>query len=389
VITIDSENLLVTAANSTTWTVTRGYGGTVAAAHNNAASVIVPYHLHPGLVSFIGGTYRVVSGTHVTIDLAFEGDEYEQASNGVMTDDVYGLYFLRLHFQPAAPQNGIQPIGNVPLRFSMGGMGDKTLPRSGLIRFFDFFDHGGNTLYPVFKPTDLIGGSTCLPANAGGAALSSLYWNSAGSFFTNGAGLQPRCVTTDTWPLTGNKAFTVMWIVNPVSVSGTSQSVGHVAYYGNNSGGGLSFGLGGSGDTFLFYDNAHGVGTAGGKITAGAYNVITITKTAGTTSVAGSDIYVNGALICGADSTTACTSFGGAITPNTQAQPVVFGIYGTGSGDCSVSGTACNYQLSFTGTLGTWAVWNRALSPAEVKRSCRALAKAYARPPRNITLTCN
>jgi Concanavalin A-like lectin/glucanases superfamily len=389
VINIDSEKLLVTAASGTGWTVTRGYGGTTGVAHNSGAAILSPYHLHPGLVSFVAGSYRAVSGNHVTMDLAFEGDEYESASNGSKSDDVYGLYFLRLHFQPAVPQAGAQMFGNVPLRLSMGALGDKALPRQGLVRLFDFFDHKGNTLYPVLRPTDLIAGSTCLPSNNGGAALSSLFWNAAGLFFTNGSGLLPRCTTTDTWPITGNKAFTVTFVVNPTSATGSSQTIGHVAYYGNNSSGGLSFGLDSAGGTFLFYDNGHGVGTAANKITAGSYNVITMTKTAGTTTVAGTDIYVNGALVCGADSATACTVYGGAITPNTQAQPVIFGIYGNGSGDCSASGTACNYQLSFTGTLATWAVWNRALSPAEVKRGCQEMARAYARPPRSITLTCN
>jgi hypothetical protein len=117
--------------------------------------------------------------------------------------------------------------------------------------------------------------------------------------------------------------------------------------------------------------------------------VVTVTKTAGTTSSAGTSFYVNGVPVCGPSMSTACSVYNGAVTPDTQPAPLLFGIYGNGTGPCVTAGSGCNYQLSFTGSLAAFALWNRVLAPAEAKQTCQELARAYARPPRNITLTCN
>jgi Concanavalin A-like lectin/glucanases superfamily len=391
ILQIDSELMQVTAATagSASWTVTRGFNGTSAIAHAAGAAVILPYRLHPALISFVQGSYVGSDPNRVTMDLAFEGDEAEGNSYGDKSNDVYGLYFMRLTFQAEAPARGATLIGNVPLRFTMGAIGDKGIPRSGLVRFYDFFDHNGKTLYPVMRPRDLITGATCVPASAGGASLSSLFWVSQGLMFTNGSSFFPRCTTTDNWPLTGNSAFTITLVANPSSV-GSLQVFGNLASYGTNGQGlAVGLGVGGSGTAYIGYDNSHFVRTAAGKLTAGTYNVVTITKTAGSTSSAGTSIYVNGAGVCGPAMATACTVGGGAVTPNTQAAPWIFGLYGNGSGDCVTAGGNCNLQLSFTGTYAAFALWNRVLSAPEVKRTCEELARAYGRQPRNISLTCN
>jgi len=36
-----------------------------------------------------------------------------------------------------------------------------------------------------------------------------------------------------------------------------------------------------------------------------------------------------------------------------------------------------------------YGAYNRVLNPTEIKQVCNALKSYYARPPRNITLTCN
>jgi hypothetical protein len=391
VLQIDSEQMQVTAATvgSAAWTVTRGYNGTTAASHAAGAAVIMPYRLHPGLVSFVQGTYIGTDPNHVTMDLAFEGDEFEANSGGDKTHDVYGLYFIRLHFQAEAPPQGANLTGNSALRFTMGPVGGRGIPRKGLLRLYDFFDHNGKTLYPVMRPRDMISGATCIPGNAGGPATSSLFWGASALSLTNGAALQPRCITTDNWPITGNSAFSITWVASPNAITSNVQLIGNIGYYGT-AGNGFSTGYGSSGDVYVGYDNSHLIGTPGSKCSANSYCVVTVTKTAGTTSSAGTSFYVNGVPVCGPSMSTACTVYNGTVTPNTQSAPFIFGIYGNGgTANCSVAGSNCNYQLSFTGSLAAFALWNRVLAPAEAKQTCQELARAYARPPRNITLTCN
>jgi len=355
--------------------VVRGYAGTAAAAHNSGAAVISSYHLHPGIVSFMAGTYNEVTSDHVTIDLAFEGDEYEANSNGSKANDVYGLYFLKLHFQKAAPQNGANLLGNGPLRLSMSPIGGKkALPRKGLVSLYDFFQHNGNVNYPISQPADLITNDKCTPGQTFGPVRSN--WVVGGYAFNSSDGYQPRLVSGSNHPLTGDGGWTEFVVFNPTAV-GQSNIVRHgcfaqgqatMLYMGLPSAGAIS------------YEGSNGgARSAGGVVSAGNWYVFAVTKSPGPINTT-AKLYLNGASVAIG---TAATN-----TPNVSAGPLQFGTNGnttvSGCGGCS-----CNYQDGFSGTVAGYGAYNRVLNPTEIKQVCNALKSYYGRPPRNITLTCN
>jgi len=53
------------------------------------------------------------------------------------------------------------------------------------------------------------------------------------------------------------------------------------------------------------------------------------------------------------------------------------------------NGGTIPYSNWFNGEIAGFGVWDRELTPIEISQACRALKAEYARPPRNITLTCN
>jgi hypothetical protein len=396
VVTIDSEQILVTLCSSLAWTITRAYNGTTAAAHSSGANIVTPFHLHPGLVSFVSGTYDASTPNIATLDIAFSG-EFDSLSSGRPADDAYGPYFEKLRFQLAPPVTGISPIGNVPLRFSTGPFGDKALPRRGLVRFYDFFDHRGNTLFPVTSPKDLISGGTLNPGSQNNPTI--LNWDTAG-LFINGGTNNTYLLSSDNFPINVDVS-TVVLVLKPNSVSvGNWQAFFNVAHYGGNfqsaGGGGIGKGFymgiynGCSGCLWYGVDNSHALKTATGVITAAAWNVITAVKTTGGINSTVT-LYVNGVRICGPGGTACTNTGGGDFTPATDTGArFSFGLYGNGSGGpCNVDGSGCGWQMPFAGTYAGFGIWNRAMSSTEVKGICKELKAAYARPPRSITLTCN
>lgn len=388
IITIDSEQMLVTAApTSTTRTVTREYNGTTAASHSDGAAVIAPYKAHPGFPNVVPGTLTLTA-SGFSLDFIAEGDEYEANSAKDKANDVYTPIILRMNFA-LGNVGGLTPIGNTRLRFSAGSLGKKSVPRRGLAWFYDFYDHNGKMMFAEMKPQNLLSGASCTPgSNAAGPTLQKMWWKADGLWITNGNSYQPYCVTSENWPITGNTGFTVTWVGYPSSLTGF-QTIGNVGYYGNSSGGGMAFGIDANGSVFMTFDNTHSIASANNKCAANTYCMVTFTKPASTNSDQ-TTIYVNGAPVCGPGQATSCTVGGGAIAPNTQAQPFYFGIYGNGgSANCGTTGTNCNFQNSFTGMLVTFAVWIRNQSGPEIHRMCEALKANYGRAPRSIVLTCN
>jgi hypothetical protein len=82
------------------------------------------------------------------------------------------------------------------------------------------------------------------------------------------------------------------------------------------------------------------------------------------------------------------------INPNTAintspTQLISFGLYGDGRNGCNDAVNGCAYSQRFNGEIAGFAVWDRELSAQEMQQVCRTLQREYARPPRNLQLTCN
>jgi len=401
-ITIGSEDLTVTAAAGTSWTVTRGANGTTAGAHADQSEVKAPYRLQWGTGSFIQGTYAFDNGV-ATIDHISQGGQSDSTPNDQSKQhSVYAPYIQTLTFSRAAPSTGSQLVGTIPMRFSMGPTGSTALPRRGLQMFWDFFQHNGaanygsccngsNTPSGLVYPQDLITGMGCVSAHdAGYAGIAG--WSQYGyRFFNNDAGFNRRCVSTGNVTLSGTQAYTVLLVARPATLVNNTYPIPF--WFGGSGGnsGKDQFGFviappdnpTNPRSMWFFSDYSNGIltpnGIYGWASNTWAVNAVTVAAGGSNIRTSGT-IYHDGAALCGKNGTVACESYG-TTTQNLTPGPVRFGVYGNGG--------TIPYSNWFNGEIAGFGVWDRELTPIEISQACRALKAEYARPPRNITLTCN
>jgi hypothetical protein len=309
---------------------------------------------------------------------------------------------------PNTPPAGKNVLGKLPIRVSKDGL-NKSLIGNGLVYALGFDDGmyyaSSDYTYLGMYTRDLLGSGNCL-VGAGNPAGSmifgaqngtvSLSYLAAGLYVGDASDAYVGQLSANkancAWsvPLSGNAAFTVIWIG---SLDNVSKNQGMIWEFQDTSTAHTGVSLGTNinvegGSHVDAYDNNYTVRTNPG-LTSGQYNMITFVKAAGAFGSTSKIIFGNGA-----STKTWCASGCGSAWNGTS---------GTDSGNLNLSASTkllmhcAGFGISSRCTTGGsgpvgggtdsfFAIYNRALSGEEVNRNYIALKAAMAQAPRSITV---
>ncbi len=271
----------------------------------------------------------------------------------------YSPYFSTYSIGPGSPTygttlqgSGMQTAGNSQFRMSAGSV-SRSLPRRGLVQFWEFMDQRLlPTSWSSIQTTEHL-------AYGQGAKTGGVTLGPVGMVFdgTGTGASTTHWTTTANAPsvLAGNGTFSAFALFTNPSLAG-SNIIGTGAASTDNAwnfnvpfNSSIQLHLGLYGDNYAFSGN--------GLITTNNYYVVGFTYTGGGSthpSFANTGVWLSGNRI-----TSGVTYNSGGGVPNVTASPLLFGAgyetFGTFAGP-------------LTGTIVAVAIYNRAVTPVEVKR---------------------